>query len=177
MPQLAVVLLSLPLKSCGWDLTDVSFARVTAESTRTPPRWSQSGVPAMSSMTTCNQVAFNLPSATRSNRREPLAGWYTVVRIKAGVLGSVPALAYPKAAGLCLTLTSSPPCLAVRKGTHSQALAAQAHSWHSELPRVRVPSARSSSAARSELVGAPQPGVPELVGAPQLIARLLSLAG
>ena len=80
----AVVLLSLPFKSCGWDLTDVSFARVTAESTRTPPRWSQSGVLAMSSMTTCNQVAFNLPSATRSNRHEPLAGWYTVVRIRAG---------------------------------------------------------------------------------------------
>ena len=128
-------------------------------------------------MTICHEVAFNILTATRSKRREPLAGWYTVVRIKAGVLGSVPALAYPKAAGLCLTLTSSPPCLAVRKGTHSQALAAQAHSWHSELPRVRVPSARSSSAARSELVGAPQPGVPEPVGAPQFIARPLSLAG
>ena len=63
VPQLAVVLLSLPLKSCGWDLTDASSVRVTAESTRTPPRWSQSGVLAMSSMTTCNQVAFNLPSA------------------------------------------------------------------------------------------------------------------
>ena len=63
VPELAVVLLSLPLKSCGWDLTDASSVRVTAESTRTPPRWSQSGVLAMSSMTTCNQVAFNLPSA------------------------------------------------------------------------------------------------------------------
>ena len=63
VPQLAVVLLSLPLKSCGWDLADASSVRVTAESTRTPPRWSQSGVLAMSSMITCNQVAFNLPSA------------------------------------------------------------------------------------------------------------------
>ena len=43
----AVVLLSLPLKSCGWDLTDVSSARVTAESTRTPLalRTSCGGVP------------------------------------------------------------------------------------------------------------------------------------
>ena len=68
VPELAVVLLSLPLKSCGWDLTDASPVRVTAESTRTPPRWSQSGVLAMSSMTTCNQVAFNLPSAKRLDR-------------------------------------------------------------------------------------------------------------
>ena len=36
VPQLAVVLLSLPLKSCGWDLTDVSSARVTAKSSRRP---------------------------------------------------------------------------------------------------------------------------------------------
>ena len=57
-------------------------------------------------MTICHQVAFNLLSATRSNRREPPAGWYPVVRIKAGVLGSVPALAYPEAAGLCRTLTA-----------------------------------------------------------------------
>ena len=40
VPQLAVVLLSLPLKSCGWDLTDVSSARVTA---RRPPRGSPAG--------------------------------------------------------------------------------------------------------------------------------------
>ena len=37
------------------------------------------------------------PSATRSNRHEPLAGWCTVVRTNAGVLGSVSALAYPPA--------------------------------------------------------------------------------
>ena len=48
-------------------------------------------------MTICHQVAFNLPSATRSNRHEPLAGWCTVVRTNAGVLGSVSALAYPPA--------------------------------------------------------------------------------
>ena len=41
--QLAVVLLSLPLKSCGWDLTDVSSARVTAKSSRRPPRGSSAG--------------------------------------------------------------------------------------------------------------------------------------
>jgi hypothetical protein len=35
LPQLAVVLLSLPFKSCGWDLTVVPIARVPAESTRT----------------------------------------------------------------------------------------------------------------------------------------------
>ena len=43
VPQLAVVLLSLPLKSCGWDLTDVSSARVTAKSSRRPPRGSSAG--------------------------------------------------------------------------------------------------------------------------------------
>ena len=48
-------------------------------------------------MTICHQVAFDLPSATRSSRHEPLAGWYTVVSIKAGEPGSVPALAYPLA--------------------------------------------------------------------------------
>ena len=43
VPLLAVVLLSLPLKSCGWDLTDVSSARVTAKSSRRPPRGSSAG--------------------------------------------------------------------------------------------------------------------------------------
>ena len=37
------------------------------------------------------------PTATRSNRHEPLAGWCTVVGTNAGVLGSVSALAYPPA--------------------------------------------------------------------------------
>ena len=45
-------------------------------------------------MTICHQVAFNLPSATRSNRHEPLAGWYTVLRINVGEPGSVRTLAY-----------------------------------------------------------------------------------
>ena len=45
--------------------------------------------------------------------------------------------------------------LAVRKGPRSQALAAQAYPWHSELPRVPPPAARSSSAARSELAAGP----------------------
>ena len=44
-------------------------------------------------MTICHQVAFNLPSATMSNRHEPLARWFTVVSLNAGV----PALAYPLA--------------------------------------------------------------------------------
>ena len=35
LPQLAVVVLSLSFKSCGWDLIVVSTARVPAESTRT----------------------------------------------------------------------------------------------------------------------------------------------
>ena len=43
VPQLAVVLLSLPLKSCGWDLIDASSARVTAKSSRRPPRGSPAG--------------------------------------------------------------------------------------------------------------------------------------
>ena len=34
VPQLAVVLLSLPFKSCGWDLTVVPTSRVPAKSTR-----------------------------------------------------------------------------------------------------------------------------------------------
>ena len=44
LPQLAVVLLSLPFKSCGWDLSVVPIARVPAESTRTSLRGAQSGV-------------------------------------------------------------------------------------------------------------------------------------
>ena len=38
-----MVLLSLPFKSCGWDLTDVPPARVTAKSSRRPPRGSSAG--------------------------------------------------------------------------------------------------------------------------------------
>jgi len=60
-------------------------------------------------MTICHQVAFDLPSATRSSRHEPLAGWYTVVSIKAGEPGSVPALAYPLAADtiVCFQMKAS----------------------------------------------------------------------
>ena len=43
--QLAAVLLSLPFKSLGWDLTAVPSVRVTAESTRTPSRGVTGGGP------------------------------------------------------------------------------------------------------------------------------------
>ena len=46
---------------------------------------------------------------TRSNRHEPLAGWYTVVSIKVGEPGSVLALAYPLAADtiVCFQMKAS----------------------------------------------------------------------